>query len=106
MTDYRPLALALAQELERRTPSDPPVCLQSAREILHLPVALTPLERLELPTVVHNSLRRAGYGAIEQVAALTAADLARIKRLGPTGRRQLQDALSTWFLSPLTLSHE
>jgi DNA-directed RNA polymerase alpha subunit len=98
MTSYRRLAQALAQELERhcRGP-DPPLCLQWARALLSPPPAGTPLERLGLPTGVRNSLRRAGYRSIEQVAALPDPELQRIRRLGPAGRRALHAALTTWF---------
>lgn len=98
MPNYRHLATALAQELDRRCPAhEQPACLQTARHLLQNDAPLTPLERLELPTAVAHALQRAGHASIETVARLSIAQLEAIRHLGPARRQQLQLALTHWY---------
>lgn len=60
-----------------------------------------PLERpelstLDIPTMAHGALRRAGYTFIDEVEGLSEQELCKIPRIGPLGAANVREAVAVW----------
>lgn len=56
----------------------------------------TPLERLNLPTGIYNSLMRAGYQTVESVSCLAPWQLLAIPRIGRGYKDEIIKTLENW----------
>lgn len=73
----------------KKAPAEKKAIPVTANEILKLTV-----EEIDLPTRIANTLRRGGFGTVEDLTKATLADLLRVKNLGEKSIQMVKDALT------------
>lgn len=61
-----------------------------------IPYQAANLASLNLPTLTHNALRRAGYRTTAEVAALSDEQLKAVRNIGTQGLQLIRQALGHW----------
>lgn len=98
--NYQGICAALRNAIDQGTPTEAlqqSLLYQCVSSALAESLPETPLERLLLPTMTRNALRRAGHHTIEAVARLDDTRLQTVRCIGTQGLQHIRRALQQWY---------